>query len=259
MQRLDLNGLPLELFAAGTGRPLLYLHAEQFLAETQPWLDRLSGRFAVTAPYHPGFAGPPPPSDFTSVSDLAYLYLDLLDRLDLTDVLLVGASLGGWVALEMLVRGCPRVTDLALIGAVGVKFAGREERDLADVFYAPEAQARRLLFADPDRWAPDYERLPDAALTQAAQERQYMAYYGWRPYMHNPALRRWLHRVRQPAFLLWGDRDGFAPPAYGRALAASLPKAKLSLIANAGHYPQIEQADAVMDALGPFAQTDSAR
>ena len=253
MQRLDVNGTPVDLVRTGSGRPLLYLHAEQFLAQSQPFLDRLSPAFDVIAPRHPGFTEAKPPADFTSVADLAYLYLDLLERLDLRDVVLVGASLGGWAALEMCVRSCERVSRLVLIASVGVKLGGREERDFADLFYLPDEQVRRLLFADPDRWAPDYTSLSDDELTAVARERQYMAYYGWRPYMHNPGLRRWLHRVRVPSLLIWGDQDGFAPPAYGRALAGSLPDAELRMIPAAGHYPQIEQAAATVDAIRQFA------
>ena len=40
-------------------------------------------RFRVIAPRHPGFGHTPRPAWFRSVHDIAYLYLDLLDRLDL--------------------------------------------------------------------------------------------------------------------------------------------------------------------------------
>ena len=254
MERVNVNGMAVELARTGSGRPLLYLHPEQLLAQSQPFLDRLSRAFDVIAPRHPGFTEVKPPADFTSVADLAYLYLDLLDRLDLRDVVLVGASLGGWAALEMCVRSCERVSRLVLISSVGVKFSGREERDFADLFYLPDEQTRRVLFADPDRWAPDYASLSDEQLTAIARERQYMAYYGWRPYMHNPGLRRWLHRVRVPSLLLWGEQDGFAPPGYGRALAGSLPGAELRMVPAAGHYPQIEQAEATAEAIRQFAR-----
>lgn len=254
METLDVRGIPVEVFTAGSGPPLVYLHAEQFFDCAVPHLEALAAGRRVIAPRHPGFGATALPPDIRSVDDLAYLYLDLLDRLDLRDVVLVGASLGGWIALEMCVRDCARLAKLVLVSSVGVKFSGREERDFADLFYLPDEKAFPLLFADPKRWAPDYAGLPDEQLVTLARERQSMAYYCWRPYMHSPGLRNWLHRVRVPSLLIWGDSDGFAPAAYGRALAQSLPNAELKIIPKAGHYPQIEQPDAVVRAIAAFAR-----
>lgn len=254
METLDVRGTPVDVFTAGSGPPLLYLHAEQFFDRTVPHLEALARTWRVIAPRHPGFGTAALPPDIRTVDDLAYLYLDLLDQIDLREVTLVGTSLGGWIALEMCVRNHARVAKLVLVSSVGVKFSGREERDFADVFYLPDAQAFPLLFADPKRWAPDHAALSDADLTTLARERQQMAYYAWRPYMHNPGLKRWLHRVQVPSLLLWGDSDGFAPAVYGRALAQSLPNAELAVIAKAGHYPQIEQSDAVVRAIESFAR-----
>ena len=48
--------------------------------------------------------------------------------------ILAGASFGGWVALEMAVRAPERFAKLVLLGTVGVKLGGREDRDFADIF-----------------------------------------------------------------------------------------------------------------------------
>ena len=83
--------------------------------------------------------------------------------------------------------------------------------------------------------------------------------YGWRPYMHNPGLKQWLHRVRAPTLVVWGDNDGIVTPEYGEKLAAALPNAKFERIAQAGHYPQIERPEAVAAAIEQFAATEVTR
>ena len=103
----------------------------------------------------------------------------------------------------------------------------------------------RRTFADPGRFAPDYATLDDAAAMAIARDREATALYGWKPYMHDPALRHWLHRITRASLVLWGERDGIAPPSYGEKLAAALPHARFHTIANAGHYPQVEQPEAV--------------
>lgn len=253
METLDIRGLPVEVHTAGSGPPLLYLHAEQFVGATGPFLDALARRHKVIAPRFPGYTAAPIPADIRTVDDLAYMQLDLLDRLDLRQVTVVGASLGGWVALEMAVRNTSRIARMALVGPIGVKFAGREERDYADIFYLPDSAGFPTLFADPGKWAPRYTELPTAAVEELARERQTLAYYAWKPYLHNPGLRRWLHRADVPTLVLWGEQDRFAAPSLGRRLAEALPKAELELIPGAGHHPQIEQADATAKAIVAFA------
>src|SRR6188768_1116581 len=137
METRDVRGIPVEIHSAGSGPPLLYLHAEQYVGQARPYLDALAKKWTVIAPRHPGY-GTSAATDLRSVDDLAYLYLDLLDELKLDKVVLVGASLGGWIALEMCVRNHARLSKLVLVSSVGVKFSGREERDFADLFYMPD-------------------------------------------------------------------------------------------------------------------------
>lgn len=254
METVDVRGFPVEIYRAGSGPPLLYLHAEQYVEQVRPHLDALAKTWTVIAPLHPGYGAASVPTDFRSVDDLAYLYLDLLDVLNLDKVVLVGASLGGWIALEMCVRNRARLSTLVLVSSVGVKFSGREERDFADLFYMPDVEAFPMLFADPKRHAPNYAAMSAGQLEQMARERHMLAHYGWRPYLHNPGLKRWLHRVDLPTLVLWGEADRFAKPSYGQSLAAALPAAELKLIPGAGHYPEIEQSEATFHAIDAFVR-----
>jgi pimeloyl-ACP methyl ester carboxylesterase len=153
----------------------------------------------------------------------------------------------------MAVRNTKRIGRLALIGPVGVKLSGREERDLADLFYLPDGEAFATLFADAAPWAPRYAELDLAAVEAIARERQAMAHYAWKPYLHNPGLKRWLHRIDVPTLVLWGEKDRFATPAYGHKLAERIPGADFKMIAMAGHYPHIEQSEQVVKAVEAFA------
>ena len=254
METLDIKGVPVEVHIAGSGPPLLYLHAEQYVEQVRPHLDALAKKWRVIAPRHPGFGAASVATDFRTVDDLAYLYLDLLDTLSLDKVVLVGASLGGWIALEMCVRNHARLAKLVLVGSVGVKFSGREERDFADLFYMADIEAFPMLFADPERHAPNYATMSAGQLEGLARERTMLAHYGWRPYLHNPGLKRWLHRVDLPTLVLRGEADRFATPSYGQALASALPDAELKLIPGAGHYPEIEQSEATIGVIDAFVQ-----
>jgi pimeloyl-ACP methyl ester carboxylesterase len=254
MERIEVGGIAVETDIAGTGPPLLFLHGEDYVAQNRAFLDRLAGHFRVVAPRHPGFGDTPRPAWFRTVHDIAYLYLDLLDRLDLKGVLLVGHSFGGWIALETAVRSEARLSRLVLIDSLGLKFGSREERDIADIYALPADEVVRRSFADPARVLPEYAALDDDTLLAVARDREATALYGWKPFMHDPALAHWLHRVTRPALVLWGDKDGIVGPSYGETLAAALPRARFQRITDAAHYPQVEQPDAVAAAIERFAQ-----
>ena len=94
MEHIDLGGIAVETLIIGNGPPLLFLHGGDYVAQNRAFLDRLARRWRVVAPRHPGFGATPRPSWFRTVHDIAYLYLDLLDRLALTGTLLVGSAVG---------------------------------------------------------------------------------------------------------------------------------------------------------------------
>lgn len=58
----------------------------------------------MIVPSAPGFGRSARPDWITSPDDIAYLYLDLLDRLALRDIPVIGFSLGGWIAAEMATK-----------------------------------------------------------------------------------------------------------------------------------------------------------
>jgi len=256
MQRIEVGGVSLEVLTDGQGPPLLFLHGGDYFAQHRDFFARLARRWRVIAPRHPGFGGSARPDGFRTVHDLAYLYLDLLDRQELRDVALVGSSFGGWIALEMCVRCLQRITRVVLIDSVGIKFGGREEREIADIYALSNAELLRRTFFDPARTTPDYAALTDDEAASIARDRAATALYGWRPYMHNPGLCQWLHRVRVPALVVWGENDGIVPPDYGEKLSQSLPNARFQLIREAGHYPQIERVGEVADAVERFARAE---
>src|SRR4030095_15141814 len=106
---MTVNGIRLEVVEKGRGRPLLFLHPDIGLAPNAPVIDKLAENARVLAPSHPGFGGSEQPKAFTTVDDLAYFYLDLLHTLDLKDTVVVGVSLGAWIAAEIAVKSTARI------------------------------------------------------------------------------------------------------------------------------------------------------
>ena len=242
-RNVTISGVKLEIEEKGQGRPILFLHPGEGLQAGRSWFDKLAESHRVIAPHHPGFDGSVLPDWMGTVDDLAYLYLDLAAELKLENAVLAGACFGGWVAAEMAVRNTNRFAGLLLAAPLGIKAGGVLDRDITDMHAISRAEFMRCAWADPSKGEIDYTKLPDTELAGIVRGRETLAIFGWKPYMHNPRLKRWLHRIDIPTHLIWGEQDGIVSTAYGEAWKAEIPGATMETIPNAGHYPHWEQPD----------------
>ncbi len=249
---MKLQGIDLDVARMGSGPPLLMLHGGGGPVAGMPFAARLAEKFEIIAPVHPGFAGTRLPDHFDRVDDLVYLYLDLLDELDLRDVLLVGCSMGGWVAAELATMTTERLSRLVLVDPVGVKVGGRDDRDIADVFAVPGERLAELMFHDPSKM-PGFADMPEEQLETIAANRMALGVYTWDPYMHNPKLPGRLHRITIPTHFIWGASDGVVSVDYGRGFCGMISGATMTVIDEAGHAPYLEQPDRFVDDLLSFA------
>ena len=226
---------------AGKGQPLLWLHGTDGLAEWPEILDRLSQRYEVIAPDHPGFGESTIPGWMDDVSDLAYLYLDFMKTLGLEDAHVVGHSLGGWIGLEMAVRQTSRLASLTLIAPAGIHVKGAAKTDIFMI--DPDEQAR-LAYCDPQKGEQAAQRASAAKYQEAAiANRVASARFGWNPRFHNPRLERWLGRIDIPTLIVWGEQDRIFAPAHAEAFQRAIPGSEVAMIRNAGHLPHIERLD----------------
>jgi len=107
----------------------------------------------------------------------------------------------------------------------------------------------KLSFHDPARYAA-IPSDPAALATMASNQQSLRVYTG--PRMHDPALRARLTQVDVPAMVIWGASDRIVDADYGRLFAASMPGARFELVPEAGHFPQIERLDTVLELLAGF-------
>jgi len=250
--RLNVRDIALEVVRRGAGQPILALHGMQPIDPAARFLNLLGRHAEITAPSHPGFGDSPRPADFDTVYDLVHLYLDLLESLPRQKVTLLGFSFGGWIAAEIAASYCHRVERLILVDPFGIKLSDRETPDITDVFNTHPDTVRDREWHDPARCAPDFNAWEDAALVRYARGRDALCLYGWKDYMYNPQLKRWLGRIAVPTLVLWGASDRIVTPDYGRTYAGLIPGARFGLIEAAGHHPEIEQPEAFADRVVSF-------
>jgi pimeloyl-ACP methyl ester carboxylesterase len=251
---VSLAGIELELIDRGSGSPLLYLHGGSGIAIDLPFLELLGRDQRLIAPSHPGFGKSSLPDWLDSIDDIAHIYLELMDRLDLARADVVGFSIGGWIAADLASKAPERIARLVLIGPVGVKTGPSDRLDIPDVFAMPRQQLDRLRFHDPAKNPVDFAAMSDDELHIAARNSETLALLTWEPYMHDPKLKHRLHRARVPALFVRGESDGIVSAEYLARYAALMPQARIVTIAAAGHLPHVEQPQATLARVQEFLQ-----
>ncbi|MEC3981511.1 alpha/beta fold hydrolase [Amycolatopsis sp. H20-H5] len=223
-------------------RPFLLLHGGGGVATMAGFAGLLAERThsRVLLPTHPGFGGTPKPEGLASVTELARVYVELLERLDLTDVTVVGNSFGGWLAAEMALLKSPRVSGAVIVDGIGIEVAGHP---ITDVSGLSPTELRSHSFHDPAK-AP----VPPAGGTGPSPDvRALVGYTG--AVMSDPALADRLGGIDIPVHVIWGESDGIAGPEYGKAFAAAIPLSTFTLLPRTGHLPQVETPEELLGAL----------
>jgi pimeloyl-ACP methyl ester carboxylesterase len=249
---INVHGVDIEIDTVGAGPTLLFLPSQEQIEIDGAFVDALARSHRVIIASPPGFGRSGRPDWATTPDDLAYVMLDLAEILGLSDAVLVGAALGGWIAAEMVTKDESMFSKLVLIDPYGVKIGGPLDVDYQDVWTLHPEKVAAMKWFDRSKGVRDYKSMSDDELGVVARNMESFARFCWEPYMHNPKLRHRLHRVTLPTLVLWGENDGVATPAFGRAYADLIMGSQFQTIPSAGHFPHVEQPEAVAQALRAF-------
>lgn len=242
---VEVDGCRTHLRRGGSGAPLLYLHGASGAPVVMPFMEKLAQRFDVLVPEHPGYGLSEEPEWLENIHDAAYFYLDFLKKLNLRNLILVGSSMGGWIAMEIAVRDTSRLKSLVLVSPAGIAVPGVQP---ADIFLMPPEDAVRGLFFDQKMAeARLAEPMTPEALDIALKNRHTTARLAWEPRLHDPFLPKWLHRIDVPVKVIWGREDRILPVGFVDEFKRLLPKAQFHIVENAGHLPQAEKPDEFVD------------
>lgn len=235
------NDLDINFIKDGVGRPALVLHGGGGPFTVAAISAHLAKSMQVFTPTHPGWNGTMRPERFNKVADLADAYLTFLQQSGLRDVLIIGSSVGGWIAAEMASRDhAGLVGAVVLINSVGIEVPGQP---MPNFFGLTPRQIAEHSFFDPDRFYVDPSTFPPERVAQQKANIVTMRVFAGAPYMHDPSLQDRLAVVKVPTLLIWGEADRIVTPAYGRAFAAAFTAAAFALVPRAGHLPQMERPD----------------
>jgi pimeloyl-ACP methyl ester carboxylesterase len=273
--RLELDGVATRMIRTrGHGAPAVLLHGWLDSAET--WLavlERLAALDRAAIAYdQPGFGVAPPLGPGNVLDQLAdFAEEAVLQAAERTGrkVVVVGNSLGGWVALRLAERQDLPIAGIVPIGPAGIRMAPlfftadripAVSQIIGMPAPVPPAVTRRvvgrlyraLAFGDPAR------------IDEAVVDR-FTRYNGERSVIRERI--NYAKRIRAdldnpfdaeaikvPVTVIWGDRDRLCIPAGAKTLAKMLPHAKMVILEGVGHTPQVEAPDTVVEAIEELAR-----
>ncbi|MDE2843168.1 MAG: alpha/beta hydrolase [Chloroflexota bacterium] len=249
---IEVAGSPVEMFSGGSGPPLLFLHGAGGNAGWQPYHEELAKSYTVYVPSQAGFNGTERPDWVYTITDLCHFNHAMVEALGLKDYVLMGSSMGGWVAAEMAAMSRDGIKALILVGAAGIK---PEKSEIAEIFMVSAQTRMSQRFYDisqvPNREAYEREATPEEQLV-AHSNQEMASRLCWRPYLHNPSLPHYLGRVDTPTLVVWGRQDAIIPVECGQMFEAAMPNATLKVIENCGHSPALERPSEFLAAVNEF-------
>jgi pimeloyl-ACP methyl ester carboxylesterase len=250
-QQVQVGQTQLYLLEGGAGPPCLVLHGFE---GHEGWLDmhsQLAEGMRVYAPSHPGYGHTQAPPWISSVLHQAVFYNWFLQEAGLSDVTLVGANVGGWIASYMAIMCPERLKRLVLVAPAGIK---PERDETLDIFVTPWREVIQRGFANPDRLEQTYAAAPLVEFGGIREHGRVMTMrMCFRPYMYDPALFGMLPKIAVPTLIVWGRDDRIIPIECGHLFQGALPNAQLRIVEQCGHFVQLDQPSMCAQIVREFA------
>jgi 3-oxoadipate enol-lactonase len=247
VQRMTVNGVSLAVEVRGKGPAVLFVHG--YPLDRTLWAAQLSGLegYRLIAPDLRGLGLSDAPDLGYSMPTYADDLAALLEALQVDEVVLVGLSMGGYVAFEFLRRHRERVRALVL-------FDTRADGDAPDVRRARDQQSSlareqgaaaiadhmlpRMLAPGTAQSMPNVVERVRGMMLGAPVAGIAGALAAMRDRVDSTGLLATLDDV--PTMVVVGEEDAMTPVDLARAMASAAPGARLEVISGAGHLPPME-------------------
>jgi pimeloyl-ACP methyl ester carboxylesterase len=275
--QIELHGRRVIYRIAGSGPPVVLIHG--MLNSSSHWRSvalNLAGEHTVIAPDLIGHGDSAAPRGDYSLGAHAASIRDLLAAVGIDRATLVGHSLGGGVAMQFFYQFPQRVERLALVSSGGL---GHDVSPMLRTAALPGMSTllsmtiqARLLGALQETGERLRRRGHDWGVYLQAITR------ALRPLQNAGAREAFLQTLRAvidvhgqrvsatdrlyllesiPTLIVWGERDHTIPLSHGRRAHAGIPGSRFRTLANAAHFPHLDDPDGLSEVLRSFIRETS--
>ena len=221
---------------AADGQPVIFLHGyTDSWFSFSPVLPYFDSTYRVFALSQRGHGDSEQPASGYAITDFAADVLAFMDALKLESAVLVGHSMGSFVAQQVVCAAPRRVTKLVLVGSATI---ARNE-GLFELQRAIEALEDPVpaAFAREFQESTIYQPLPEEFVERVVRESLKLPARVWRAVLdaHLEFERKPLERISVPTLILWGDRDAIFQRAEQEELQRTLQNGVLKIYRETGH------------------------
>lgn len=246
----EVNGAKLYYEVAGSGHPIVFCHAG--IADSRMWDEQVpvfAERYRVIRYDHRGFGKSDFPAGTFSLSEDLY---GLLTHLGVERAYVVGCSMGGSTVVDLAVTHPEMVDALVTVGAGLSGFDVEPNPEEMALFEQVEAAAKAGDFDKANDmevhiWVDGPKRRPEQVNPSVRERVRAMnlpgftregEYHAQQP--EPPAAER-LADLSVPTLVIYGDQDCSDIHTIAKKLAADTPGAKLVVMRDTAHVPNMEQ------------------
>ena len=260
LKKSSIQNVSLQWYDKGSGPCLLLLHG--FTESHRCWLptaDALAQQYRVLVPDLPGSGGSSLLADGSAdLAATATMLFNWLSKLHIEKCVVVGHSMGGYVALEMLVQAPERLLGIGLFHShpLGDDESKKANRDRTIELIKKRGSKDFLHGFIPHLFAPTHRQTLNHTielLEQQAAEQSVDAYIAQTRAMRDRESRlQWLEQSTVPKLVVLGAQDPILTQAAGINFAAQLDSCQLALLAEAGHMGMYECPEKTAEILAEF-------
>lgn len=250
----------INFFDSGSGIPLVFLHG--FCESNKIWRnlsEELSNQFRIICPDLPGFGKSPHPDAPFSLEDLGDALVAWLKQLGITECLVIGHSLGGYITLEILRKHQDFVKAIGLFNSAAFEDADEKKENrnkliqfidqhgvapflktfVPSLFYPPTAVKYREVIEQIEHDGSSI--LPQSVMNYAAAMRDRQDSVDL------------LQQYPEKIMLIAGEHDQNVPLEKSKKMAKYLPIDQVHIMPESAHMSLFEQSELCYDAIRQFA------
>jgi pimeloyl-ACP methyl ester carboxylesterase len=230
-------------------------HPPSSTMSSEPNGQTWGGEYGMYALDLPGFGKSPftPPSPSPSrggnnngwaVGDYAKVVKEFIEKLDLKNVILIGHSFGGRVAIKLVAKYPILISKLILVDSAGFamdankKSAMNFAAKIARPFFKPKFMQglRKKIYRQIG--AEDYLATPELQKTFVN--------------ITSEDLTADMKNIKLPTLIIWGENDTETPLEFGKKMNTLIPNSKFVILKNVGHFSFLDKPEEFVKILENF-------
>jgi 3-oxoadipate enol-lactonase len=244
MAKVRVGHLDIAFHEKGSGKTIVFLHGVG--SDISVWkrqLDYFSKKWRAVAIEYTGYGESDLPAKGLSREELGHSLFGAMDGLGILEAHIVGLSMGGVMALEMVRQQPSRLRSLTLADTFArhpnaMTILEGLHRDISTMTMDEFAKGRVDLILAPDAT----EALKQEVIeTMAKIDKR--TYYWSTTAVWTADYRKDLPQIQHPTLIAIGEHDQLTPVALSEELAREISGSKLQVIPKAGHLSNLDNPD----------------